>query len=203
MNKNFKDLSGKKFGMLTAIKISNKSVPGRLYWDCVCDCGKIKITAGYKLRGMLTTSCGCIHNRDWHGLRKHPLYRVWASMKNRCYNPSCHNFQNYGGRGIDVCSEWKISFVSFYNDMVVGYKRGLQIDRKNTNKGYFKDNCRWVTPKENSNNRRNNSLITYKGETKTAFEWADEVGVAAKTILSRIKKGWTMDECFDKRLHFK
>lgn len=93
-----------------------------------------------------------------HGLLKHPLYHVWAVMRERCNNPNSKDYKNYGGRGITCCYEWN-NFKSFYNWAINDYKKGLQLDRINNNKGYSPNNCRWVTPKENALNRRNNIYI--------------------------------------------
>ena len=95
----------------------------------------------------------------------HPdLYGVWCSMKSRCENPNRPKFKDYGNRGIEVCEEWQDSWNFVQWAVSHGYRKGLQLDRIDNDKGYSPDNCRFVTPKENSRNRRNTKFLTIKGE---------------------------------------
>lgn len=54
-------------------------------------------------------------NAKTHGLRHSRIYKTWCKIKERCYNPKCKNYSNYGGRGIKICAEWKDDFLAFYN----------------------------------------------------------------------------------------
>jgi hypothetical protein len=75
-------------------------------------------------------------------------------MKTRCLNPKASNYKWYGGRGITVCSEWLI-FADFYSwALKNGYEESLELDRIDNDKGYCPENCRWITHKEQCNNRR-------------------------------------------------
>jgi len=88
-----------------------------------------------------------------HGLRRHPLYEIWAGMKGRCNNEKELCYKNYGGRGIEVCLGWKIDFKLFYDwSLENGYEKGLQLDRIDNDGNYEPGNCRWVTQYENVNN---------------------------------------------------
>ena len=90
-----------------------------------------------------------------HGLRNHPLYSNWQNMKNRCYNPNCEDYTNYGNRGIAVCDLWKDDFVEFlYWALKHGWEKGLSLERIDCNKGYSPDNCKWISMKEQPKNRR-------------------------------------------------
>ena len=86
---------------------------------------------------------------------RHILSWVLNGIKTRCYNKNCRSYQDYWARWITVCDEWKNSSKAFYDDMMDWYKKWLQIDRIDNNGNYCKENCRWVTAKENCRNRRN------------------------------------------------
>lgn len=126
---------------------------------------------------------------------KHPLYSVYVGIKGRCYCKKVNRYENYGGRGIKMCREWKNSFLAFYEWAINnGWKQGLQIDRINNNKGYNPSNCRWATLQEQSRNRKNAFMITYKGETKHIIEWSEIFGIDANRIRERIlSSNWSVE----------
>lgn len=73
-------------------------------------------------------------------------------MIQRCANPKNIAYPYYGGRGITVCARWQ-SFPNFLEDM--GERPpGTTIDRRDNEKGYSKDNCRWATRQEQDGNKR-------------------------------------------------
>lgn len=191
------DLTGMRFGNLIVLEECGRKRK-EVQWKCLCSCGNITYVPGYCLRTEHTTSCGCmkgkktpksfryIHNKDH-------INRAYTNMKTRCYNPNYYLFKHYGGKGITICDEWigKDGFENFYKwSMQNGYKPSLSIDRIDNSKGYSPDNCRWVTMKEQQNNRTNNRLITANGETHTMAEWAEISGIPYITIQRRIYSGW-------------
>lgn len=132
-----------------------------------------------------------------HGLYKTRLHRIWHSMYCRCYYKSTNQYKNYGGRGIKVCEEWKHmeGFIKFYNWAINnGYNDNLTLDRIDNQKDYSPTNCKWSTPKEQSNHKTNNLMITYAGETKTAKQWCEQYDISQTTFSDRLKRGWTIEQ---------
>lgn len=115
------------------------------------------------------------------------LYNIWRNMKQRCYNKNHAKYKNYGGRGIQVCDEWRTDFMLFYNWAINnGYKDNLTIDRIDVNGNYEPDNCRWATPKQQSRNTTKNRYYTINNETHCLSEWCEILNLNYKTIYARI-----------------
>ena len=158
------DMTGRPIGRLLVIEECGRSSNGEALWRCRCECGKEIVVRGSSLRSENTTSCGCYHRErlaeahTTHGMHKTRLYRTWQSMLTRVgvYKGAPEEAKRYyQDRGITVCDEWLV-FENFRDwALSHGYKEGLQIDRVNNDAGYCPANCRWATPKENVNNRRN------------------------------------------------
>jgi hypothetical protein len=197
----FIDITGQKFGRLTAIRFVRINSHRDAEWMFLCDCGKQCVTTACRVKRGQTQSCGClkiereISANTKHGLSKTRIYRIWNDMRRRCSNPKRKDWINYGGRGITVCDEWQKDFKLFYDWAIAnGYKDYLSIDRKNNNNGYCPENCQWVTKKHQNNNTRANRQITAFGQTKTLQQWADTFGIEHATIFFRLKSGWTSED---------
>ncbi len=108
--------------------------------------------------GLKMFRCGCVNNSTKHGLKNHPLYKVWKKIRERCNNSNYREFHLYGGRGITVCPEWDDAKTFVEWAMFNGYEIGLEIDRRDNSRGYSPDNCRFVTGAVNSQNSRNTKL---------------------------------------------
>lgn len=129
-------------------------------------------------------------NRD--GRSKTRLYRIWWGMRSRCYTPSDGDYSNYGARGIQVCDAWLASFDAFKDwALANGYTTEFTIDRVDVNGPYSPENCRWATAKEQSRNRQHTLFITFNGVTKSASEWAEQLGVSLWIIHSRYRRNGT------------
>ena len=194
------DLTGQRFGRLTAI-YSISSAYGRL-WYCKCSCGKMKEKplSGYELKNGIRNHCGCIKYvpSHTHGKSHTKLYKVWSAMKHRCDNPNDTWYHNYGGRGISYYDEWKEFMPFHYWAYSNGYKKGLTLERIDVDGNYGPSNCTWIPKSEQTNNRRINKNITYKGKTQNMKEWADELGFEYHIIQSRITKlGWSVEKAFE------
>ncbi len=112
------------------------------------------------------------------------IYWCWKSIKQRCQNTKCKAYKNYGARGISVCNEWQ-EFEPFYEwSLLSGYEKGKDIDRIDNNKGYSPDNCRWVSRKENINNRRNTIILECNGKKMSRTKWEDELQLPKGIIKS-------------------
>jgi hypothetical protein len=156
-----KDLPiGSKFSSLVTVSetyMKPVSKRRRRFVNVQCECGSpIKPVNLVDLVSGKVITCGCAKDGSQfitHGLSSSPLYGVWAGMKVRCDNPKAYKFEDYGGRGISYQPSW-VDFESFYNDMSEHYVEGLELDRKDTNGNYTKENCSWVTRSVNCHNRR-------------------------------------------------
>lgn len=201
------DISGKTFGRLTVVSLSEIKNSKR-HWECKCICGNIRKIQEDSLTHGRTKSCGCLRTEvnifkgTIHGLRKHSLYGVWDGMINRCYRDTCEHYKSYGGRGISICDEWRNDFVAFYNwSTNNGYEKGLTIDRIDNEGNYEPSNCKWSTRKQQQANRRNTIFIEIDGAIKSLSEWSDESGISKKVIDYRIRKGWIPSEAVFKPIN--
>lgn len=157
--KHYTDISGQKFGKVTAVKMTEVTQHGDAMWMCVCDCGNKTVVAYRHLVRGETNSCGCMvaaaHSHGFTVNSQRPrLYGIWAGMKQRCTNCNNDKYPRYGGRGIKVCAEWLNDFQAFYTwAMGNGYNDDLTIDRIDNNGDYTPDNCQWITNEENVSKR--------------------------------------------------
>lgn len=162
----FKDIKNIKFGKLTALNLIRKD--NIIYWECICDCGQTLKVRGDSLRAGKTKSCGCLHREivmrpniknSTHGMSTTPFYSIWKEMNNRCNNKNHVAYRNYGGRGIKCL--WS-KFEDFMDDMYDSYlkhineygKKQTSIDRIDNDGNYCKENCEWVTRRQQASNTR-------------------------------------------------
>ena len=190
---------GSVYGLWTVIE----HVKGKKYL-AKCECGTVKEIWIDNLTSGRSTNCGCVQRENnkkrmtTHGDSKSKLYNVWAGMKRRCYNKNQKSYKDYGEKGIIVCSEWIDSYENFKIWVINnGYKEGLEIDRINVFGNYEPDNCRWITKRQNANNKRNNTIVEINGVSHTISEWADISGISSGMIASRLNRGWNKESLLD------
>lgn len=197
------DLSGQRFNHLTVVRwlYPEERRNKRNIWLCKCDCGKEVQLPKNKLVAGFTKSCGCMKAERMGNLNKkyryndRRLYEVYMAMLERVNKPNSSSYKNYGARGIRVCDEWSGKFGfdvfaewAYANGYDANAKRGeCTIDRKDVDGDYCPENCRWITNKEQANNRRNNVRITYKGETRTIREWSNILNIPYGYLYSRLR----------------
>lgn len=129
-----------------------------------------------------------------HGLCGTPLYNVWLTMKQRCYNPKDKHYKWYGFKGVKVCSEWLNNAEAFVEwALNNNYKPGLTLDRIDSNGDYTPSNCRFITIQAQQRNKSSNHVLVYDGISLPIQEWAEKLNITPSTLRSRINKGWTID----------
>lgn len=186
-----------------------------MYCRCKCQCGNDAVVMASKLKSGHTKSCGCLQKEraaeairtatSTHHMSNTKAYSIWLSLKRRCDLVTDKAYRYYGGRGISVCDEWYNSFENFYDWMIMnGYiecsdmrNTAYTIDRIDVNGDYAPDNCRLTTMLTQANNKRNNRIETYNGESHTVAEWARVKGIKYKTLCNRLYRGWSFDRAIN------
>lgn len=206
------DLTGQRFGMLTVIGLDERSKATR--WKCLCDCGKETIVTSQNLRRGGFYSCGCnrasIHSvtartrrvcytdetlNGGSAITSHPLFSCWSSMVERCTDPNYQGYKNYGGRGIFVCDRWtgRNGFENFVKDMGSRPTPAYSIDRIDVNDGYYKENCRWATWKEQCRNQRR-TVYVFCGNHKMPFrDFCDKFNLPYANFSKRLRNGYDIN----------
>lgn len=139
--------------------------------------------------------------KNWnykHGETKTRLFKIWSSMHERCEREKHVHFKDYGGRGIVVCDEWSeyIPFAIWAREN--GYTDELSIDRIDVNGDYTPLNCRWVTAKEQQNNKRTNRIVNYRGVSYTLTQIAEMFGIKKTTLKERLNSGWSIEDALSR-----
>jgi hypothetical protein len=187
------DINGRQFSKLTVIESSEK-IGKRTAWKCLCECGAYTFVTTDRLVSGKTTSCGCRkkqagvengRNNKKHGLTQSGAWISWASMKFRCTNKATR-YQAWSGM---LCKEWE-EFENFYRDMG-DRPDGTSIDRIDVTKGYYKENCRWATSRQQQNNKTNTRYLNVNGIKISLMDYAEVLGLKkteAQYFFTTLKK---------------
>lgn len=139
-----------KYGRLTVIEwTGDRYKDGDKLFLCKCDCGNKRIVRAFQLRKGRTVGCkDCMAKaRIKHGKSYDSVYKLWATLKQRCGNAE-------GYETITYPDKWE-TFEGFWDDMGPTHFDGASIDRIDGTKSYSKDNCQWLTVSEHATKSAN------------------------------------------------
>ena len=193
--KRYIDLAGKTFGRWYVIERTPNVRPGVTVWKCQCECGMIKDHVLYtSLVAGRSNSCGCLRSdmlmkpASQTRSQRNTTYRVWQSMKTRCYNANHPSYKEYGARGITICDSWLANYDNFLADM--GPRPDLlTLDRVDNNLGYCKENCRWGTKCQQAGNTRRNVKVIWNCIECNVMDVARQENVDYHLLLYAVKSG--------------
>jgi hypothetical protein len=194
------DLSGQKFGRLYVASLSpERSKAKGAQFNCICDCGTEKLILGSHLRLGRVVSCGCARRERLatsgikHGMCGTGAWHSWRDMMKRCYSQKSAHYHHYGGRGIEVCQEWR-SFEGFHKSM--GDRPiGMSIEREDVDGNYEPGNCKWIPLSNQQENKRNSLFVVLDGERMCLSVACKKLGISYQRTRDRIKKlGWDFEK---------
>lgn len=192
---------GSRFGLWT-VADKWRGEGRRYYVRVVCECGAERVQRADTITSGRSRSCGCArgkHITERGATTKHngkrlysKEYTTWKGIRGRCNTPTNPKYPRYGGRGVKVCARWD-SFEAFLEDM--GPRpEGMTIGRIDNDGDYAPENCRWETPRQQSNNTRRNIRLSINGQTKTLAQWARAAGLKVGTLQRRYHAGWSAED---------
>jgi hypothetical protein len=165
------------------------------YLLCQCVCGVTKEVrkSSYGKTSFGCKKCKCAAKK--HGMTNSPLHIRWQAMKQRCCNPNQIGAKLYFERGISVCKEWINDFRVFHEWAINnGFNESLSLDRIDNDKGYFPDNCRWVTSHAQNRNQRTNIWHEQDGKRMILKDWCEHLDINYDAVRNRIYSGKTIKE---------
>lgn len=189
------EMTGMTFGSWFVVEYA-----GRRTWMCRCNCGRTANVDGKSLRRGHSISCRPCSSTfrpaaRTHGARQTRLYNIWCGMKRRCLNETDAAYPRYGGRGIVICDDW-LTFKPFSDwALANGYADNLTIDRRDNDKGYSPENCRWATYREQNRNYSRVRYVEFKGERVAVIDLAERFGIKPYTLRQRLfRRGWSVEK---------
>lgn len=131
------------------------------------------------------------------------LYRIWNAMNARCYVVTNKDYHYYGGKGVQVCDEWRHDYLAFKrwaeeNGYDENAKRGeCTLDRVDPRGGYSPDNCRFVSMLTQARNKATTKMVTVLGETIPFSVACEKYNVPYHKAEDRHQKlKWSAEETF-------
>lgn len=189
---------GTKVGYLMVIGVGEHQIRADGYGgatsQCRCKCGVEIDFLNTGLRRKKRLSCGCKTTR-WYGENFTPEWHALKAAIQRCHNPSHPSWDDYGGRGITVCDEWRRDYRAFLACVGRRPSSRYSLDRFPDNDGnYEPDNVRWRTAAQQARNKRNNRILAFDGIVQALTDWASLRGWSDNTIAGRLDRGWSIEE---------
>ena len=183
-----RDWADHRLGRLVVMRLLGRR-NGSTIWSALCDCGvSIEIASGDIKKGKIK-SCGC-YRKDRttrHGYSGTRIYYSWGGMIQRCSNPNNRNYGQYGAKGIKVCPRW-LKFENFLADM--GERpAGTTLDRRDGNKDYTPNNCRWSTIEQQARNKKNNIFVNVNNAVMCIADASRLLGISFGAVTYRVQKG--------------
>lgn len=202
-----------RFGKLVVVVESSEQTHKSKHYDCVCDCGAMHRARKDNLVSGKTLMCKQCHieTTKTHGMAGSKFYYVYKALNDRCTKPNHEAYKNYGGRGIK--NLWS-SFECFMKDMLVDYEDGLELDRRDNDGNYCKENCRWVSKSTNALNKRVSGKIPYRGVMLVQGKYRASVRPTGSTKMvylghystaieaAEVYDAYCFIHCTDKQLNF-
>lgn len=201
MKINHNEYIGKKIGRWLFLHKAPETFGKNKYVWAKCDCGNEKLIRLPHVLSGISLSCGCLQKEQLiarslkHGEAKHDgsettEFKTWKGIQERCYGITSPHYKRYGGRGIKMCERWRLSYLSFLENMGRRPSALHSIDRINNDGDYEPENCRWATRKEQSYNRGNTIYISLFGEKKSIWEWSKITNLSLQTLRARYRNNW-------------
>lgn len=180
------------------IGLIGKDSRGKAAALCICRCKRFRFSAIHRVVSLTIKSCGTcrpIWKEPKPKISDHPAYACYWAMWERCMCPNSLDYPDYGGRGIQICKEWRGEggIQRFFHDMKDRPSMNHSVHRIDNNGNYEPGNCRWATKVEQARKKRNTRLIEFNGKSLCAPEWSEETGLPLTTIYNRVRAGWSAE----------
>ena len=184
---------------------ATESANGGEMKPCKCGCGKLIAELDVRNRPRFyVLGHGAIGGPVKHRDEESPEYKAWGHMIERCVNPKCKSWKNYGARGIIVCHAWRNDYRTFLRDVGRRPTPKHSIERINNDGNYEPGNVRWATATEQALNTRKNHRVTIGGKTRSLTEWGRIFKIHPNTLRGRVRANLSANEITSRyNLHHK